>query len=511
MSDSSRSPDSAMMNRDQSVDRLKNQQEPWDLFIVGGGATGVAIALDAASRGLRVALAERDDFGKGTSSRSTKLVHGGVRYLRQGNITLVKDALRERELLKKNAPALVGNLPFIIPCQGRVEQLYYAVGLKAYDWLAGKGTFNRSRRLSASETLDKLPTIKTSAYANSVVYEDGQFDDAKLLIAMAKTAAKFDACLSNYMSVVGFEKNSSGQLLAANVVDHETGRELRVTAKCFVNATGPFCDEVRRLDQPDTAPLLKVSQGVHIVLPARFFPGSSALIIPKTADGRVLFIIPWHGYVLVGTTDTEIDAPTAEPLAKPDEIEFLLNTAGQYLVEQPNSHDVLSVFTGIRPLVKGDPSARTASLSRDHTIRVSDSNLITITGGKWTTVRKMAEDCVDRAYGLLEMPLQGCRTKDLRFATITNVAGVASDSDRILASEAELSREQVISMVRHEMARTVEDVLARRNRMLFCDARRAIASSEQVADWMAEELERDDSWKREQVKAFQDLARHYLL
>lgn len=495
--------------------------------------------MDAASRGLDCLLLEQADFGKGTSSRSTKLVHGGVRYLQQGNITLVRDALKERTLLRNNAPQLVHDMPFLIPCQSRWERMYYAIGLKVYDFLATGNRFGRSHAINQKESLQRVPTIKKEKANGGVIYHDGQFDDTRLLISMARTADEQGACLLNYFAVTDLSKDSSGEINGVVAEDRETGETHSIAARRVINAAGPFCDAVRMMDEPGAEKMLAASQGVHIVLPRRFFPGDIAMIVPKTSDGRVLFIIPWHNHAVVGTTDTAIETVSLEPKPQADEIEFLLETVKEYLVEAPTHSDVLSVFTGIRPLVKGDKSSRTASLSRDHTIRISDSGLITITGGKWTTVRKMAEDCVDRTLASTKKsanPLTAnpCQTETLHLhgydpnsGSTNTVAGsgrghYGSDLGEIenlerekvewatpLHPELSITGAEVIWATRYEMARTVEDVLARRTRCLFLNSAAAIAISEDVAKLMASELNCDETWINEQVAAFAKLSEAY--
>ena len=540
----------AHFNREASIDRLREHSRPlaprghadfgreaeleqratpWDLLVVGGGATGVGIALDAASRGLEVVLLEQSDFGKGTSSRSTKLVHGGVRYLKQGNLTLVRDALRERTLLRNNAPHLVHELPFLIPCRSRWERFFYGTGMKLYDVLAQRKSFGRSYGVSKSQALRLIPRLRTERLAGGVVYTDGQFDDARLLISMARTASELGACMLNHMAVTGLTHDAAGKLSGATAIDSESGETYGIAARCVVNAAGPFCDAVRRLDDPDCEPMVAASQGVHIVLPLSFLAGETALMVPKTSDGRVLFVIPWHGHALVGTTDTPIERATLEPRHTKDEVRFLLETAAQYLTKVPTVDDVLSVFTGVRPLVKGDPSARTASLSRDHIIRVSPAGLITITGGKWTTVRKMAEDCVDRVLVELGKGPRPCRTETLKLHGYVEApagqgpqAVYGSDAPGLGAIEADrpglaeplhdaltLRGSEVVWAVRHEMARTVEDVLARRSRALILNARAALAVAARVAELMAAELGRDEAWQRSQVEQFSELAKGY--
>lgn len=504
----------AGLDRDESIARIRRRAEPWDLVIIGGGATGVAIAMDAASRGLDAALVERFDFGSGTSSRSTKLVHGGVRYLKQGNVTLVRDALRERSLLQQNAPHLVHDKTFLIPCPNLWQWFFYGIGLKLYDLLATGNNFGRSRLVSASRAAELAPAVRHDQLRGGVLYHDGQFDDARLLIDMAQTAARHGATLVNYMQVTDFIKNDHGELTGVITCDDETDERFEIAARCVVNAAGPFCDAVRMLDDPDCPPMVAASQGIHLVLPKEFFPGETAMIVPKTSDGRVIFIVPWLDHAIVGTTDTAIPEAVAEPSPQPQEIQFLLETAAQYLSRAPKLSDVLSVFTGIRPLVKDDRSSRTASLSRDHVIRVAPSKLITITGGKWTTVRKMASDCVDKVIQSGKLSATACVTKTLEIRG-DNLAGTleiendAPETAQTLHESLPSKRSDVIWAVRNEMARTVEDVLARRTRVLFLNVAASLQVAPLVAELMAQELGRDQAWCERQVASFENLARHY--
>ncbi|MFK8111311.1 MAG: glycerol-3-phosphate dehydrogenase/oxidase [Rubripirellula sp.] len=513
--------------REASLLRIEEQSKRWDVLVIGGGATGVGVALDAASRGLEVLLLEQSDFGKGTSSRSTKLVHGGVRYLQQGNITLVRDALRERTLLRQNAPHLVHDMPFVIPCASLWQRFFYGFGLKIYDFLATGNRFGRSRGVSATKLSQFVPTMKQENLHSGVVYHDGQFDDSRLLINMAQSASQQGACLCNYVAVSELCKDG-GKVTGVIAIDQETGNRLPIEATCVVNAAGPFCDAVRTMDDATCEPMIAPSQGVHLVLPQQFFPGPAAMIVPKTSDGRVIFIIPWHGHALVGTTDTEIKTSTLEPEATNAEIEFLLETVGQYLEHPPQRSDILSIFTGIRPLVKGDKSARTASLSRDHVIRFSDSGLVTITGGKWTTVRKMAEDCVDRVVRHFDLIAAKCQTKQLRihgFVSSPNCderAHYGSDLNLLQAVETKdpglgqrlhpdlpIRKSEVAWAVRHEMARTVDDVLARRSRSLFLNAKASLEIALPVAQALADELGHDRSWCEAEVARFQTIAMNF--
>ena len=402
------------MNRDEMLACIGRRQGPWDVAIIGGGATGVGIAVDAASRGYSVVLLEQGDFGAGTSSRSTKLVHGGVRYLQQGNLSLVREGLRERAILRQNAPHLVTSLPLVIPAYEWWERPWYGAGLKLYDLLSGRSDFASSRLLSRPATLRILPTLQPSGLRGGVLYHDGRFDDARLLIHLAWTAAEQGAALLNYAPVLGVTTNAGGAVDGVLARDLESGHELRLPARVVINATGAFADAVRRLAAPDVDAMVAPSQGTHIVLSQEFLPGATAIMVPRTRDGRVMFAIPWRGHTLVGTTDTPVPDPLVEPLPRAQEIDFLLETIARYLRQVPGRADVLSAFAGIRPLLGAKQTRGTADLSRDYTIRVDRSGLVTIAGGKWTTYRRMAEDTLDRVASLGRLPARACVTTSLR-------------------------------------------------------------------------------------------------
>ena len=518
------------MNRDRSLARLVDRTEPWDLAVIGGGATGVGAAVDAASRGYSVCLLEQSDFGKGTSSRSTKLVHGGVRYLQQGNVSLVMEALKERGLLRRNAPHLVHDLAFVVPNYAWWEAPFYGIGMKVYDLLAFRYGFGHSRLLSRDGVLDLIPTLERDGLRGGVVYYDGQFDDSRLLSDLCRTADEQGATLVNYAKVVGLSHGEDGFLDGLWFADGETGRRHTIAARCVVNATGAFTDAVRQMDDPAAKPMIAPSQGVHVVLDKSFLPGDTAIMVPRTSDGRVMFAIPWHGHALVGTTDTAIETATLEPTALDAEIDFILDTASRYLARDPTRADVLSVFTGIRPLVKATDVGNTAALSRDHTIQVAKSGLLTIAGGKWTTYRRMAEDCVDHAATLAGLDERPCVTKTLRVhgyheaADAGDLAVYGSDATAVRAMmdadpamaerlhpDVAVYAAQVVWAARHEMARTVDDVLARRTRALLLNARAAIAMAPAAARLLAAELGRDAAWEADQVTAFRAVAEHYLV
>jgi glycerol-3-phosphate dehydrogenase len=500
------------MNRDASLNLLRTSRDPWDLAIIGGGATGMGVAVDAASRGFKVCLLEQHDFGKGTSSRSTKLIHGGVRYLQQGNISLVMEALEERGLLRANAPHLVKDLPFIIPNYSWWEAPFYGIGMKVYDLLAGRYGFGKSKHLSKSQVLELIPTLEPHDLRGGVLYHDGQFDDARLLIDLAHTATEQGAVVLNYAPVTALIHNNAGHIQGLTFHDAETGQSHSLNARCVINATGAFTDRVRHLDDASAENMIAPSQGVHLVLDPSFLPGSTAILVPRTEDGRVMFAIPWLGHTLVGTTDTPVESAPLEPVALSQEIDFILSTCGHYLARRPARSDVLSVFAGIRPLVRASASSKTASLARDHTIEVSKSGLITITGGKWTTYRRMAEDCVNRAILLADLDNRPCVTRTLLIhgSTTGKPDELIVEKLGLLHPRLAITAKEVIVAVRDEMARTVEDVLARRTRALFLNARAAIEMADTVAGLMASQLGYDIHWQTEQLRQFTALAQGYL-
>jgi glycerol-3-phosphate dehydrogenase len=521
------------MNRDIMLARIREHADPWDLVVIGGGATGAGVAVDAASRGFSVLLLEREDFAKGTSSRSTKLVHGGVRYLEQGNISLVMQALKERGILRRNAPHLVHDIPFVVPNYSWWETPFYGIGLKIYDLLAGKYGFGKSRLLSREETLERLPTLQQNGLRGGVIYHDGQFDDARLLIQLIETAADHNAVVLNYAPVLELLKDSDGYISGVAFEDRESGSRHSLQARVVVNATGIFTDEIRRMADPSADGMIAPSQGIHLVFDRSFLRGDTAVMVPHTSDGRVLFAIPWHDHTVVGTTDTPIDRVSYDPLPFEQEIEFVLATAGEYLSRPPRREDVLSVYVGIRPLVSaaGSKIGNTSALSRDHTIHIDPSGLLTIVGGKWTTYRHMAEDTVDHAITLGRLPDAPCVTPDL------HIHGYAEDADslgplRVYGADAQhilalarqspaLARQldpalpyiaaEVVWAARSEMARTVEDVLARRTRALFLNAAAACRIAPIAADLLARELGRDPAWALQQTQDFLALARQYML
>lgn len=483
----------AAVNRERAIERLRSEQ--FDVLIVGGGASGLGAAVDAAARGYRTALIEASDFAGATSSRSTKLIHGGVRYLRQGNISLVREALYERTLLLQNAPGLVHELPFIVPAYNFWELAYYSAGLKAYDVLAGDCGVPHSRMISPRTAKTHVPSLDIARMRAAIVYTDAQFDDSRLALALARTAHDLGAALANYTSAGAFVAQD-GRLCGAVAIDAETGERFTIAARGIINAAGIFADAVRRIDDPHAAPLLAFSRGSHVVLPSDVLAeAQTALLIPRTRDGRVLFAIPWHDHTLVGTTEIAAAAPELEPRASDEEIGYMLSTLGTYLSRKIDESDVLSAWAGLRPLVNRRAVA-TARLSREHVIEISGRGMVTITGGKWTTYRKMAQDAVDAAASQANLPRTASRTHELRLHCYETP---------LLAS----LEQRVAFAVQEEMARTVEDVLARRTRALFLDAKAARDQAPAVAAALARQLGRGSEWKTRQIRAFGALASRY--
>ncbi len=492
------------MNRNQSIQQLLATAE-FDICIIGGGATGLGIAVDAASRGYKTILLEQYDFAKGTSSRSTKLVHGGVRYLQQGNIKLVMEALKERGLLLKNAPHLVHNQKFVVPNYKWWEKPFYGIGLKIYDWMAGSLGIGASQFLSKEEILQLVPGLDDEGLSGGILYHDGQFDDARLAISLAQTAAIKNAVVLNYFPVCGLLKKQN-KTCGVWARDTETGTDYEIKSKVVINATGVFTDMLMSMDDAKHENIVTPSQGIHLVVDKEFLPGDTAIMIPKTDDGRVLFAVPWHNKIVLGTTDTPVDMILTEPVPLQTEIEFILKHIGRYLSKEPQTTDVRSMFAGLRPLVKGK-TKKTAALSREHFIDISKSGMITITGGKWTTYRRMAEDVVNLAAEKNNFPVVKCVTKVLDLN--------AKDAPLLPADISTCSNERLKELVKiavsEEMCRTTEDFLARRTRQLLLDANVAINKAPLVAKLMAAELEKDDNWISEQIASFKKLASNYVI
>lgn len=521
------------MNRNKLLSKL-DETPNWDVIVIGGGATGLGVAVDAATRGYRTLLLEGRDFAQGTSSRSTKLVHGGVRYLEQGDIPLVLEALRERGLLHRNAPHLVHHLSFIVPRYKWWEGPFFGIGLKVYDALAGKLNLAPSHLLSREETLERIPNIEPEHLLGGVEYFDGQFDDSRLAVTLARTAAHHGACVLNHTMVEGLIK-TDGLVTGVRFTDTETSRVFTATGSVVINATGIFSDQIRLMDDAQAARAVQPSQGVHLVFDRSFLQGDSAIMVPHTDDGRVLFVIPWHGKVLVGTTDTPMQSPDIEPRALKEEIGFILRNAARYLARDPQESDILSIFAGQRPLVRppGKDGAATKTISRNHEVLVSDSGLVTIVGGKWTTYRKMAEDTVNHAAVLAGLEEKPCVTEKLQLLGwrspnagplpdwLAVYGSEADDLQALIAADATLGDPiharlpyplaTVVWAARHEQARTVEDVLSRRIRALFLDAKAAMEAAPAVARLLATELGHKEGWAASQVESFTALARGYLV
>ncbi len=543
-----------MMDRNEMLAAAASRGEHWDVIVIGGGATGLGTALDAVSRGYRTILLEGSDFARGTSSRSTKLIHGGVRYLRQGQVNMVRQSLLERGRLQRNAPHLVHPLNFVVPSYQALSRWYYYAGLTAYDLLAGRLRMGRTLLLSREKTLEYLPGLRAGGLRGGIMYADGQFDDARLAICLARTIASLGGVVLNYAPVRRLV-HTGGKIAGVVVEDMESGQEIVLQGRSVINATGVFCDAILKMDEDRSAfnagthaKTVEVvpSQGSHIVLPRKYLPSRSAMMIPETDDGRVLFAIPWHGHVLFGTTDVAVPKISEDPRPSAEELDYLLAYAARYLSASPGRSDVLSVFAGLRPLVRSQRvSGSTAAMSREHEILTSSSGLISVIGGKWTTYRHMGEQVVDLAARAAELPQKKSGTAELPLLGAANrsalsaMAGMAEDYwndwtdarfggqygseteglQSMIAKDASLAepvhpnlpflKVQVQWAVRHEMARTVEDVLARRIRMLFLNAAAAIEAAPCVAEMLKSELGKSEEWRLEQLRMFGRIGEAY--
>ncbi|MDR1226733.1 MAG: glycerol-3-phosphate dehydrogenase/oxidase [Prevotellaceae bacterium] len=519
------------MDRDRMIETLKKNQV-WDVVVAGGGATGLGVAVDAATRGYKVALLEMVDFAKGTSCKSTKLVHGGVRYLQHGDVMLVLEALRERGRMKQNAPHLVKDQAFVISNYTYWNNLLYFCGLTFYDLLSFGFGYGRSRFISAKKVINRLPTTIKKGLKGGIVYHDGQFDDARMAVNLAQTCVEHGGVVVNRAKVTAMLHDDTGTVSGVRFTDTESGEEITLRARCVVNACGVFVDDVMSMDSPEHKKMVTPSQGVHLVFDKKFLPGDYAVMIPKTSDGRVLFAVPWHDKVVVGTTDIMRPVAELEPLPLKEEVDFILNTAALYFETPPQYADILSVFAGQRPLAAPKSKGKTTKeLSRGHKIMVSPHKLVTITGGKWTSYRRMGEDTIDKAIRLGLLEAKKCRTKNMRIhgyrphpdltnhlyvygsdeLAILDLANTHPSYAKKLHGDYPYTVAEVVWAVRHEMAHDVEDVLARRVRLLYIDARAAIAAAPVVAIAMAKERHKGQDWIDRQIEDFTALAKKYLL
>ncbi len=518
------------MNRQDILKSVEQHTGCWDFIVIGGGATGLGVGVDAASRGYKTILLEQHDFSKGTSSRSTKLVHGGVRYLRQGNVSLVIEALHERGLLIQNAPHLVGHQSFIVPSYEWWQGPFYGAGMKVYDLLAGRLGLGPSKMLSKQETLSHIPTLEPVGLRGGIAYFDAQFDDSRLAVNLAQTMVDHGGAVLNYCKVTDFLK-SGGMIHGVAAMDMESGKHYEIRGHAVVNASGVFTDALLQLDNPDAKKIISPSQGVHLILDKEFLPGEDAVMVPHTTDGRVLFAVPWHDKVIVGTTDTPVENITLEPRALDSEIEFILQNAAAYMAKHPARADVRSVFAGLRPLVNTGDAKNSAAISRDHYLMVSESGLVTITGGKWTTYRKMAEDAVNQAILLAGLDERPCMSAQLKIhgwlahcdrrdplhyygaeaPHIREIVNTDPSLGQKLHPRLPYIKAEVVWAARNEMARTVEDFLARRSRSLFLDAAASIEMAPEVARLLAVELKTGADWQDAQVDDYTKLARGYVL
>lgn len=516
------------MNRETQIQKLKSTSD-YDIIIIGGGATGLGCAVDASTRGYKTLLLEKYDFAKGTSSRATKLVHGGVRYLAQGNIRLVREALFERGRMLRNAPHVCKKLPFVMPSYSWFDKLFFGLGLWVYEFLSSKLSLGETKFLSKKKTQGYLPTINTKGLVGGVMYYDGQFDDSRLAVNLAQTAFENGATVINYCGVTSLLKENS-RVVGVTATDEFSGETYTLNAKVVINATGVFADEVLQMDNANIAQTIAPSQGIHLVVDKHFFEGNTALMMPKTEDGRVFFVIPWHEKWILGTTDTPVKNVEWEPKALQEEIDFVIHHFNKYAAKTISKADVKSVFVGLRPLVKVENQQSTSVMPRDHAVKVLPSGLIHIIGGKWTTYRNMAQHAIDVAIekGDLEfvkcktkrLPIHGCTTQfehshfDIYGNDAINIKELISQDSKlgeIIHKNYPYTKAEVIWFIRNEMAETVEDILARRIRLLFIDAKAAIETAPVVAQLLKTEKNRTQEWEEQQIEQFNKLAHQYLI
>ena len=515
------------MNRADSIIKL-NKILQWDVVIIGGGASGLGIALDASKRGYKTLLLEKYDFGKGTSSRSTKLIHGGVRYLQNGDITLVIESLKERGILKRNAPHLVQDLSFVIPTYDWWASPFYGIGMKIYDMMAGKLGLGKSEIISKQETEKLIPNVNKKGLRGGVIYHDGQFDDSRMAITLALSADSKKTALLNYCNVEGLIKKD-GEIKGLNFTDSINSKKYQIKSKVVINATGVFAEEIIRMDQPKIEKMIQPSQGVHIVLERRFLKSKHAILIPQTSDGRVLFAVPWKNYVVVGTTDTQVKKASEEPKALKEEVDFILKNAGKYMSVKPKKDDIKSVFAGLRPLAATSNKQSTKEVSRSHKIDISPSGLISILGGKWTTYRKIAEDAINTAISINKLKKKKCKTERTKLfgfkrnvswsdpmhvygslkKKVESLGGI--NDNKSLSNKFYISNNIIEWSIIHEMALTVEDILARRTRCVFLDSKESQRIAPIVAQKMADVLGEDDKWIDAELKKFNKLIKNYIV
>ena len=515
------------MNRTDSIIKL-NKVLQWDVVIIGGGASGLGIALDASKRGYKTLLLEKYDFGKGTSSRSTKLIHGGVRYLQNGDITLVIESLKERGILKRNAPHLVQDLSFVIPTYDWWASPFYGIGMKIYDMMAGKLGLGKSEIISKEQTEKLIPNVNKKGLRGGVIYHDGQFDDSRMAITLALSADSKKTTLLNYCNVEGLIKKD-GEIKGLNFTDLINSKKYQIKSKVVINATGVFAEEIIRMDQPKIEKMIQPSQGVHIVLERRFLKSKHAILIPQTSDGRVLFAVPWKNYVIVGTTDTHVKKASEEPKALKEEVDFILKNAGKYMSVKPKRNDIKSVFAGLRPLAATSNKKSTKEVSRSHKIDISPSGLISVLGGKWTTYRKIAEDALDKAISINKLKKKKCKTERTKLfgfkrnvswsdpmhvygslkKKVESLGGI--NDNKSLSNKFYISNNIIEWSIIHEMALTVEDILARRTRCVFLDSKESKRIAPIVAQKMADVLGEDDKWIDAELKKFNKLIKNYIV